>query len=944
MEKTPAFSSGLYHTTIKPIESYVVVNQKFNDPKVFVHWHDRLGHPGSSMMRRIIEHSHGHPLKNQKILSPNEYSCAACSQEWFSRILHQTSPIIARPLLMKTKLPTSAWGHAIMHAAALVRIRPTTYHEYSPSQLVLGKQPNISHLRIFGCAVYVPIAPTQRTKMGPQRRLGVYVGFDSPSIIRYLEPLTGDVFTARFADCHFNESVFPSLGREKSIPEERREISWKTSTMTHLDPRTNQCELEVQRIIHLQNLANQLPDAFIDTKKVTKSHIPAANTPARIDVPVGQLTNESKIRLKRGRPVGSKDVTPRKRRTQEKLSTLEEAIKMTDQFKIDKSIALEEAQIMQKAPEEVHIEQEVPEEAHIEQETSEDPHIEREAPEEAQVPENCEISVSYVQTGEKWDRNNIVINNIFAFQVAFDIIRNDEDPEPRNVEECRHRNDWPKWKEAIQAELNSLTKREVFGPVVQTPEDVKPVGYKWVFVRKRNENNEIIRYKARLVAQGFSQRPGVDYEETYSPVMDAITFRFLISLAVSEGLDMRLMDPRSMYSIKLQRSLYGLKQSGRMWYNRLSEYLLKEGYVNNPICPCIFIKKSETGFAIIAVYVDDLNLVGTPEELTRTTNYLKKEFEMKDLGKTKFCLGLQIEHFPNGVLVHQSTYIKKVLKRFYMDKTHPLSSPMVVRSLDVKKDPFRPCEKDEELLGPEVPYLSAIGALMYLANCTRPDIAFSVNLLARYSSSPTRKHWNGIKHILRYLRGTTDMGLFYSRESKQQLLGYADAGYLSDPHKGRSQTGYVFNYNGTAISWRSVKQTMVATSSNHSEILAIHEASRECIWLRSMIQHIRESCGLSSIKGDPTTLFEDNAACIAQITGGYIKGDRTKHISPKFFYTHELQKSGEIDVQQIRSSDNLADLFTKSLPTSTFKKLIHRIGMRQLKDIDMRGSMLVKGC
>ena len=198
--------------------------------------------------------------------------------------------------------------------------------------------------------------------------------------------------------------------------------------------------------------------------------------------------------MKRGKPVGSKDVTPQKRRTQEKLGTLEEAIKMTDQFKIDKSIALEEAQIMQKAPEEVHIEQETPE----------DPHIEREAPEEAQVPENCEISVSYVQTGEKWDRNNIVINNIFAFQVASDIIRNDEDPEPRNVEECRHRNDWLIWKEVLQAELNSLIKREVFRPVVQTLEDVKPVGYKWVFVRKHNENNEIIRYKARLVAQGFS--------------------------------------------------------------------------------------------------------------------------------------------------------------------------------------------------------------------------------------------------------------------------------------------------------------------------------------------------------------------------------------------------------------------------------------------------------
>ena len=190
---------------------------------------------------------------------------------------------------------------------------------------------------------------------------------------------------------------------------------------------------------------------------------------------------------------------------------------------------------------------------------------------------------------------------------------------------------------------------------------------------------------------------------------------------------------------------------------------------------------------------------------------------------------------------------------------------MIVRSLDVKKDPFRPCENGEELLGPKVPYLSVIGALMYLNNCTRPDIAFSINLLAKYSSAPTQRHWNGIKHILRYLQGTTDMGLFYSNESKQQLFGYADAGYLSDPHKAISQTDYVFNCNGTAISWRLFKQTMVATSSNHSEIIAIHEASRECIWLRSMIQHIQESCGLPSIKDNPTTLFEDNDACIAQI-------------------------------------------------------------------------------
>ena len=250
-----------------------------------------------------------------------------------------------------------------------------------------------------------------------------------------------------------------------------------------------------------------------------------------------------------------------------------------------------------------------------------------------------------------------------------------------------------------------------------------------------------------------------------------------------------------------------------------------------------------------------------------------------------------------------------------------------------KNDLFRTKEDDEETLGPEVPYLSAIGGLIYLTNCTRPDIAFPVNLLAKYSSALTRRHWNGIKHVLHYLRGTTDMILFYPHCSNPQLVGYADACYLSYSHKGRSQTGYLFNFGNTTISWRSVKQTIYATSSNHSKIFAIHEASHACVWQRSIIQHIQEKCGLSSIKGSLTILYEDNAACITQIRAGYIKGDRTKHISPKFFYTHELQKSGNIDVQQIRLSENLANLFTKSLPIATFKKIVYNIGMRRLKDL-----------
>ena len=196
----------------------------------------------------------------------------------------------------------------------------------------------------------------------------------------------------------------------------------------------------------------------------------------------------------------------------------------------------------------------------------------------------------------------------------------------------------------------------------------------------------MVRYNARLVAQGFTQRPGIDYNETYSPVMSGITFRYLISLAVQNHLSMQLMDVvtaylygsldsdiymkvpdgiqipnpnanRNMYCVKLQKSLYGLKQSGRMWYNRLSEFLLKKGYTNNDDCPCVFIKKSRTRFCIISVYVDDLNIIGSPKDIDEARKHLKREFEMKDLGKTKYCLGLQLEHRPSGILVHQSAYI-----------------------------------------------------------------------------------------------------------------------------------------------------------------------------------------------------------------------------------------------------------------------------------------------
>ncbi|KAL0293473.1 UNVERIFIED_CONTAM: Copia protein [Sesamum radiatum] len=749
LERMRAYTPGLYGTLISSVETHSITNPKLVDQSTFTLWHDRLGHPGKTMMYRIIENSNGHPLKDLKFLVKGDFICSACSlgklitkpsmkkvnleslmfleriqgdicgpitpscgpfkyfmvlidasTRWshvsllstrnvaFARLLAQiiklrahfpdypikrirldnagefTSKsfndycqsigivvehpvahvhtqnglaeslikrlqLIARPLLMRSKLPSSAWGHAILHAESLIRFRPTAYHKFSPLQLVSGREPNISHLKVFGCAVYVPIPPPQRTKMGPQRRLGIYVvGFESPSIIKYLEPMTGDQFTARYLDCQFNETIFPVLGGEdKEI--KRKDIAWNATSMSFLDPRTNDSELEVQRIIHLQNVANRLPDAFIDTKKVTKSHILAENVPARLEVPEVTLTqtkaSESQIRRKRGRPLGSKDANPRKRK--------EHIVSINHDANVSTSNVSED-----KIPEVI---------------LSEDPKRN-----EQDLDDSYEMSINYAHNSLGWYRKEIKMNDIFAYSVAVEIM-DEDDNDPQTMEECQHRNDWKSWKKAIQDELDSLNKREVFGPIIPTPKSVKPVGYKWVFVRKRNEQNEVVRYKARLVAQGFTQKPGIDYTETYSPVVDATTLRFLISLSIIEQLKMQLMDvvtaylygsldtdiymripeglkmpealkskPRHMYSIKLKRSLYGLKQSGRMWYNRL--------------------------------------------KIRQAADYLKSEFEMKDLGTTKYCLGLQFEHTKGGIFIHQSNYIEKVLKRFHMNNAHPL--------------------------------------------------------------------------------------------------------------------------------------------------------------------------------------------------------------------------------------------------------------------------------
>jgi hypothetical protein len=521
---------------------------------------------------------------------------------------------------------------------------------------------------------------------------------------------------------------------------------------------------------------------------------------------------------------------------------------------------------------------------------------------------------------------------------------------------------WPQWLAALNAEYASLWKHNVFGPLV-TNLTSKPVGFRLIFTKKRNAEGQVVRYKVRLVAQGFSQCPGVDYTFTYSPVMDSGTFQYLLSMAVQYSLDTQLLDvvtaylygpldadihirpppdflkadpfedtPGSYSGLKLQKALYGLKQAGRMWYQHLREFLLHHDFRHDQSLPCIFTFKNSTGFVVVAVYVEDLNLVGTPETCTYVVNLLTTQFEMKLLDKTSFCLGLQVTHLPDGsIFLYQTGYTHKFLKRFGMDKANPLSTSMMGRSR-TSDNPYRPCEEEEEFYD-RTHYLAVVGALLYLSTFTRSDISFTISVLARHSQKPAMRYWNGVRHVLRYLRGTEDLGIHYITGGTPEIVGYADAGFKSDDISGKSQTGYIFLKNNAPISWKLVKQTVTTTSTNHLELIAFHEATQEAVWLRQMHKIITEQCEFAQ-DSKPTVIFKDNAAYVAQVGAGFIKTDRTKHICPEIFgFTQELIQSGQIEVKKIESAHNLADMLTKALPAHTHRKLVQGARMKLLHEL-----------
>lgn len=508
---------------------------------------------------------------------------------------------------------------------------------------------------------------------------------------------------------------------------------------------------------------------------------------------------------------------------------------------------------------------------------------------------------------------------------------------PLTVTECKSRPDWPQWQAAINTELQALTATHTY-EVVKLPEGRKALPTRWVFKLKRDSVGRVQVHRARLAVKGFHQKPGIDYEEVFAPVSRHATFRTMVSIVCQEDMEMHQMDVRTAflnaqldeevyvkipegagdtanYVWKLNKAMNGLKQAPRAWYKTLRKSLNSLGYFQTNADPSLYIKQTPKVYSMILVYVDDLLIAGRFPEVESVKNEIAKIFEVKDEGEATFFLGISIKRDRTNrrVWLGQTKYALEIIDRFGLSECKPRRIPLDA-NLQLSKNKGEP---NLELL---TTYQEMVGALLYLSNCTRPDIAHAVGMLARFMSNPCEDHAKAAKQVLRYVAGSTKMGIEF-KPSKKGITGYSDADYAGDPDKRKSTSGNVFILNQGAISWSSKLQGTVAASTCEAEFIAAAMATKEALWLKMLLHEISGGC-------EAIDLYVDNQGALKLIHHPHAH-QRTKHIDVAYRFVQEYVERGEIHCQYVGTTDMVADCLTKSLSVTQFLKNITSMGLKE---------------
>ena len=500
--------------------------------------------------------------------------------------------------------------------------------------------------------------------------------------------------------------------------------------------------------------------------------------------------------------------------------------------------------------------------------------------------------------------------------------------DPTSVDDIGKREDGREWRKAMDEEMESLRKNETWS-LVKLPRGRNVVSSKWVFKSKTNPDGSLNRRKARLVARGFSQTAGVDYFETFAPVVRYESVRCVLSLAAAHDMDIRQFDVKTAFLngtldetvfmeqpegfedgtdrvCKLNRSLYGLKQSPCNWNARFNEFLAAEDFVATAEDTCVFVRKADNDLMIVCLYVDDGLVCGTDRfKVDAFIRQLRQTFDVT-VNDPDCYVGMEIvrDRKAKTITISQSGYIARVLERFGLSDSKSVVSPidpavkLVVDSKDVM----------------ECPYREAIGSLNFISQVTRPDITYAVNTLARFCTSPKAVHWHAVKRIMRFLKGSIDFSITYGR-SEEGLVGYCDSDWGGDELERRSTSGYVFTLHGGPVAWTSRLQKTTALSVTEAEYMSLAEALTECLWLRPFLVSLgQESIGATPIKVD------NQAAIALSKNPEYHK--RTKHVGIRYHRVRQEQENKVVAVEYVPTESNPADILTKGVSSETLNRCL----------------------
>ena len=509
--------------------------------------------------------------------------------------------------------------------------------------------------------------------------------------------------------------------------------------------------------------------------------------------------------------------------------------------------------------------------------------------------------------------------------------------EPVSFEEAMSGPQAHEWQSAAQSEYESLIENGTWD-LVDLPEGRRALDSKWVFKAKLNAKGEVDRFKGRLVARGFEQRSGIDYNETFAPVIRYPSLRALLAHGITKKMKIHQMDvvtaflhgqldeeiymrqpegfikPGEEHLVcKLKRSLYGLKQSPRCWNAVLDAFLKEEGFVPTPADQCVYNRSLDGVQTIIGVYVDDLVILSDEDaELLNVKEMLSGRFSMKDMGQLHYCLGMSVQQGEGRLKLSQNAYVEQILRKFGMHNCNPASTPMAT-DVKLQKD-------DGSTSTDERMYQSIIGSLMYLATATRPDISYAVGALSQFNSCPTKTHLTAAKRVLRYLKGTMDVGIVYG-EVGSELTGYADASWADQLDDRHSTSGAVFLVSGGPISWISRRQSVVALSTAEAEYIALFEAVKEAVWLKQLCRDI----GLSD--SGAVTIHCDSTAAAA-IANNSKSSRRVKHMDIKYHYVREVIADGVVATAYCPTAEMLADMLTKPLCLEKFSNFREKLRLQ----------------